>query len=98
MAMFTPVTLPKAEPSGVVPFSEEAASNWVRPDVLPTVPRLTAMVWLARPVAAAHGMVRLKVPVGVAAPLTFFSVPSELKVTVPVPIGLALEMLAACPA
>ena len=98
LATVTPVTVPKGEPSGEVPFKVEAVSNWVRPEVPPTAPRLTATVCAAKPVEAAHGMLRLKVPDAGAAPLTFFSVPSELKVTVPVPIGLGLDRLPAEPA
>ena len=85
------------EVADVVSVKVEAESNWVRPEVPPTEPRLTEMVCAARPVEAAHGMVRLKEPLAGAAPLTFFIEPSELNWTVPVPMGLALEMLPAGP-
>ena len=63
----------------------------------PTVPMLSVMFCAARPELADHGTANVTLPVGVAAPLTLASVPSELNDSVPVAIGLAVDMFAALP-
>src|SRR5271155_5259862 len=80
----TPVRLPNRAPSTVEPVNVEALSNCVMPFDEPTVPILTETVCALRPDAADQGTLTEIFPVAGPAVLALASVPSALKLIVPV--------------
>ena len=100
-AIEIPLTLPYTAPSTLALVSVEVVSYSVTPSVLPTVPIFTDKGCAVRPEAVDHGTLIEIVPeAGLADPpvgTTLANEPSELKVIVPLAIGLLPVMLELSP-